>query len=320
MTSLALFAAVALAVPQATYVRSRVDAGDKNAHCLWWEAGTVTYQQNVQGNPDTTGETEFGAISASFKSWDDVLAGCGGLRLQEGPRTANRTVGHDIERNDNQNVVLFRTQLCSSVAGATDPCWAADNCMNVYDCWAYAEATIALTTTTYDRVTGKIYGADVEFNAAPAVKRKRKFVFTTVEKPVCIDPLVNQSCVSTDVQNTMTHEVGHLLGLDHSSSTSSTMYFSAPDGELTKRTLDADSRAFLCEAYPAGRPSQDCVVTKFAGSTSSAALGPAAGCSAVAGVGPGGVSLLVAWMAWRRRRTSRRAAVRGGVEGTARDA
>jgi MYXO-CTERM domain-containing protein len=61
-----------------------------------------------------------------------------------------------------------------------------------------------------------------------------------------------------DVQNTITHELGHVLGLMHSDTSADlVMYPSAPPGELTKRTLKDDDRDGLLSLYgtePAANP------------------------------------------------------------------
>ena len=43
-----------------------------------------------------------------------------------------------------------------------------------------------------------------------------------------------------DVQNSLTHELGHALGLNHSSNTEATMYGSTMKGETKKRDLHSD--------------------------------------------------------------------------------
>ena len=45
---------------------------------------------------------------------------------------------------------------------------------------------------------------------------------------------------SYDIQNCMTHEVGHMIGLDHSAVPEATMYESGPTGETSKRSLSQD--------------------------------------------------------------------------------
>jgi len=274
----------------APYVRSRVDVGNPSTQCLYWTSTRVVWNQSTFGNPDTKGDTEFDAIRASFQSWQDIFAECGNLTLEEGPRVNERTVGYRRKGN-NTNLVLFRTRDCDAVVPATDACWDADTCANAYDCWDDDDNTIAITLTTYDERSGIIYDSDISFNAA-------RFAFTTADGQMCFPPVMTD-CVATDVQNTATHEVGHLIGLDHTLAPGSTMNPSAPPGELSKRVVDPGSRDFVCAAYPRGQASQACRHPVM-----SLEMGPkAGGCSAA---GPGGtLSLLGIWAAWLMRRARR---------------
>lgn len=52
-----------------------------------------------------------------------------------------------------------------------------------------------------------------------------------------------------DIQNAMTHEIGHMLGLGHSTDAEATMYSGAVIGETKKRTLDVDDRLGVGEIY-----------------------------------------------------------------------
>lgn len=268
--------AVALLGSTAPYVRSKVDTGvtnDPNAHCFWWEGGsTFTYHQSQAGNSATTGDTEFTAIHNAFNSWQQVMDQCGSLTLAEGPRVTSRDVGYDQTAGAvNQNIVVFRDISCNIAAPSSDPCHQEGFCGNKFDCWWYPAGTIALTTSTYDTNTGKLYDADVEFNAA-------RFVFTTVDSPMCASQPYSQSCVAYDVQNTMTHEAGHVIGLDHTDAPGSVMNPTAPVGELSKRTIDSGSRSFVCDVYPKGAKAVDCVATKPP---------PSGGCSATGAAGSG---------------------------------
>lgn len=269
--SLASVAVVALALGASSpYVRSKVDSTDPHSHCLYWPAGTVTYSQSQAGNP-ATGGNEFGAISRSFQSWQSIMDQCGNLTLTEGQRLPDRTIGFDAKNlANNVNIILFREKSCAGVAPSSDACWQDGSCNNKYDCWGYSDSTIALTTTTYDTHTGRLYDADVEFNAG-------HFYFTTVDSPVCTSQPYTQSCAAFDVQNTMTHEAGHFIGLDHTDYPGSTMNPTAPLGEISKRTIDSGSRQFVCDAYPKGNASQDCVVLPLVKELTPLSRGCAAG-------------------------------------------
>ncbi|NVJ20387.1 MULTISPECIES: myxosortase-dependent metalloprotease, MXAN_2677/MXAN_2678 family [Myxococcus] len=269
------------------YVRSRVTPGDDATQCLYWTVPSITWNQSTLGNPDTQGDTEFDAVRVSFQNWEDIFAACGNLNLQEGPRIAERNVGY-LRDGENHNVVLFRTKVCSAVVAATDACWDAETCANQYDCWDDDQSTLAITLTTYDKRSGIIYDSDISFNAS-------QYAFTTSNGPTCFPP-VTTNCVSTDVQNTATHEIGHFVGLDHTRAAGSTMNPSAQTGEVSKRIIDSGSRDFVCSVYAKGAPSQACLHPVV-----NEELGPkGGGCSATgaSSLGPA----LMAWVLWRRRR------------------
>lgn len=260
------FAAVALLSQSDPYVRKRVTPGDATSHCLWWQSGSLTLRQNQLGNP-ATGGSEFTAVSTAWNNWEAVMNNCGNLALVEGARTASRQVGYDPNNSDlNQNIVLFRQTLCRVVAPSGDSCWnTPGDCGNKYDCWDYSQGTIALTTSTYDQNTGRMFDADIELNA-------HDFYFTTVDSPICPAGVQSQSCVVYDVQNAVTHEMGHALGLDHTNYPGSTMNPTAPQGDTSKRTIDQGSQSFVCAVYPKGTISVDCVESKKGCSQAGGAL------------------------------------------------
>lgn len=275
---------VTIALSQA--VRSRVDDQDPKSQCLWWpENSQIQLKFSADGNPLTPGETEFDGLAAALATWQTQLSACGNLTLTRGPRTATRKVGF-FEKQTNEDVAVFRLRRCSEIVPPGDTCGGADNCGNQFDCWQHQEAAIAITTTSYNPTTGRILDSDIEFNSPT-------FTFSTVDSPVCLSGALSTNCVATDLQNTTTHELGHLLGLAHSPSTSSTMSYRANPGELSKRVLDADTAQFVCDAYPKGRPSQTCFLPPV-----SPQLGKAApGC----GAAPGGLLIAIAALLLRKK-------------------
>lgn len=287
-----LTAVVAFALAQcAPYTRTKVDDADPKSHCLYWREGTtVEWRVNDQGNPETTGDTEFSAVAKSLATWQAELTACGSLTLKVGAKTTSRATEYVKGSATNQNVVLWRFQACTQIVGASDGCWKEDDCGTKFDCWQHQPGALAITTTNFEPSTGRILDADVELNTP-------SFVFTTVESPACVKPLYNQGCVASDVQNTMTHEFGHSLGLAHSCNSNSTMYASAGPGELGKRVLDTGSKAFICEVYPKTGESKDCVEKVVTPLTK-----PGCGCQSGPGVVLLGLALLLGVPRPRRER------------------
>jgi MYXO-CTERM domain-containing protein len=213
-------------------------------------------------------------MERSLATWATAMNACGNLSLRMGTRTASRVTGFDDRKGaSNENLLLFRTRLCIDFVSPSNPCYDEGTCADTYDCWDYSAGTLAITTTTFNARTGRLYDADLEMNASV-------HLFTTVDAPPCT-ALGQPGCVSTDVQNTVTHELGHALGLDHSPDPRSTMFAGAELGETSKRVLDDGSREFVCTAYPAGGPTRDCDgspldVSDPAPSCSAAPAGPLA--------------------------------------------
>ena len=242
------------------YVRTKTDDGK---HCLRWPVtagtrSTVHYVQSSAGDP-TLGSGVFDAVNRSAQTWQTQLQACGNLDLTETtPRSASRFVGYNPS-GQNENLVLFRLQLCAPAS--TDPCIAAGTCGNVHDCWDHGAAVVALTTSSYAVSTGELLDADVEINAASATP-------TIVDSPPC-SGTITTNCVVNDVQNAVTHELGHFLGLAHSPDPSSTMYATEPSRETSKRVLDSGSKQFVCDVYPAGKASQDCAPETSSGGCNS---------------------------------------------------
>lgn len=229
------------ALHQNGFVRSK-DA--ETGACLFWPRRNIPWVLNSRAEKVEADFSEVQqALFDSFQSWEDV--DCSDLSFSFAGLTPRTDVGYREGSAQNQNLLIFRPQLCRDVVPSSDKCWERPGeCANRYNCWNHPSGVIALTTTNYDRNKGVIVDSDIEFNSA--VLR-----FTTVDSPPC-QTLSDTDCVAFDVANTATHEVGHMLGLDHSPDLGSAMYEMAELGETRKRELSEDDRQALCSVYPAG--------------------------------------------------------------------
>jgi hypothetical protein len=235
------------------YVRTHVPSADI---CLFWATRSFT------STPDAAGYSQanvFPAYAAAYNSWETVATGCSDYQFIQAAPIPNAQVGYDPNSGQNYNTQIFRELLCLNVVPSGAPCIAAGTCANDYKCWDGDDLTIALTTTTFSDSTGVIYDADTEFNAAQHSDGTPGFLFTVVDSPPCTGGALSESCVATDVQETLTHETGHAIGLDHElNNPNSTMAPTANIGETIKRTIDPGTALGFCTIYPAGQPSPPC--------------------------------------------------------------
>jgi len=107
-----------------------------------------------------------------------------------------------------------------------------------------ADSTTGRTRVFYDPATGAITEADVSINPRPRSDEGADLQFSTDGSPG-----------TYDLEATFTHEIGHLLGLNHSSVLASTMQshqaFNGTFGlpALTERTLSEDDRQRVRTLY-----------------------------------------------------------------------
>ena len=248
--ALLLGAGVLLGQVDAGYARERTTDGQ---HCLRWpvtapQRRTLTFVQSSAGD-FRLGPGVFDPVSRSLETWASPSRTCGSLDLLEGPRSASRVIGY-ASVGPNQNLILIRAADCLAYVSPGDPCRTDESCGNKYDCWDHGAATLALTTLTYD-AQGRLLDGDIEINGAFSY-------LSIVDSPPCDPNHPMHGCVGNDLQNTVTHELGHAHGLAHSPDPTSTMFAIAPIGETSKRVLDPASAQFICDVYPPGQPSLDC--------------------------------------------------------------
>lgn len=196
---------------------------------LAWEPRTIAMHRSGAG-AEVTAEELDRVLEESMLPWNGIE--CSDIALVLAEPTEERLAGFDWAEGtegDNENIVVFRND------DPDDP----------VDAWLHQLGALAITTVTFESNEGRLLDADIEINDV-------SFPFTTCdpEEPSCN--------VDFDLQNTLTHELGHVLGLDHSADGDATMFASAPRADTSKRTLSADDQEAICLVYPSGGPVGQC--------------------------------------------------------------
>ncbi|MCA9669999.1 MAG: hypothetical protein KC503_30595 [Myxococcales bacterium] len=220
----------------------------------WMRSNCVVLRANSAGSADVSDGSEFTAIQKSVEDWHKVIASCSYIRFQLEAPAASATIGFDRE-GPNENAIVF-----------------------VESNWPHEDVAAGITTVFFvdnkdSAQDGRILDADVELNG-------QIFTFGTIA-----------SKSLTDVENTLTHELGHVLGLDHpcddgtrspvpkdhtgatiprcntpavsAAIRESTMYNFANLGETKKRTPEDDDILGICETYPAANDPGSCAPVDF---------------------------------------------------------
>jgi hypothetical protein len=248
--SLAL-ALLLVALPAHAYVQTRTASGT----AVHWEQSCVVVQPDARGDAADSDVLDIGDINAALTAavghWNSADASCSFMRLGVVPAYQELAVV-----SDSRPAVVFTSEN-----------------------WSHDPSIIALTTVWFaDRpgaaTDGLIADADIELNA-------EGYSFTT-------DVSTTQPRTGTqiaDLENTLTHELGHVQGLahtcwDHVLATApldnngnpapdcdegdslpavvldATMYPYATPGSMSMRTISPDDSSGICDNYPStGTPS-----------------------------------------------------------------
>lgn len=260
---------------------------------LRWKSGCAFLRYSAEGTSHLSGDSEFLAMNESILEWMNETRSCGYLELLV-EEAEEREVGFD-----RVNLIKFREnvwgrpvkdsfELYQPEAGGLTTIFFVDDCDS-------DETPPCLSNSR----NGEILDADIELNA--------------VNFAISLDGNTQggAGCLS-DLKNTVTHELGHLMGLDHtcwlegtvrpvddqgvplpscdsnlsSEIVEATMYNFQDCGETKKATLEADDIAGFCATYPLSADPGTCEPVAEEG-----------GCCTIAGQksrgGPGGGEALI---------------------------
>ncbi len=271
------------------YVRSYTLEG---CHPVWWAQTCVHITADSDGVREMSLAEVENTVQTSINSWQSMIGGSSFLKLVYLPANSKR----EAVATDKLQVVKFRSSTWARPA--TDKVPAVP----------YDSAAAAITTVTYinkpmDAVAdGRIIDADIELNAV------NNYFYNADTAP----PATGQR-KPTDLWNTLTHEIGHLMGLEHTCRRSgdsmpactrdgtgspviscgiveagrltsamyqaifdTTMYPTADPKEIKKRQPKADDISGILNTYPSAKDPKICTVPEVYGATQ------AGGCSVLA--------------------------------------
>jgi hypothetical protein len=260
---LALLATLSMARSASAYVRARTDAGVP----LRWPGDCVYMTPDSGGTPDIDATELFATLQSTVEhNWDDPLAGASYISLKyETPAKLEAAL-------DGINMIKFRTDVWCHGGNAKDTC--------------YSSVATAITSVLFiedgHSGAGTILDTDVEMNDV-------NFIFTNLPTMPTNVPAGRSVA---DLQNTLTHELGHVLGLDHTCSVpgvtpasevddtgafppacdalsslpadeqtkieTATMYPTYSAGETSKRTPHPDDLAGVEIDYPTASDPKSC--------------------------------------------------------------
>jgi hypothetical protein len=148
---------------------------------LWWANSCVGFSLQRDASVHIPIKYVRQVATRSFTAWSDLECetGYATLAFSELEEAECKRTEYN-DGGKNSNIILFQDNK-----------------------WDYkgADNTLAKTTVTFDAETGEIFDADIEINHA-----YNNFT-------------ISDEIVDYDLESVLTHEVGHLIGLDHTPTT-----------------------------------------------------------------------------------------------------
>jgi uncharacterized protein (TIGR03382 family) len=225
---------------------------------------------------DAAGKPVFWGTSPTFVVDPGLAAQIGVPDTESAARAAVATYAADLPQ------LGISLQVAATHGVGYDPTPGAINenaIVPIDHDWPYDPNAIAVTIITVNPQTDEILDADIALNTAA-------HTFAALPDDSSIGGPYD------DLQNTLTHELGHALGLAHNTTDATVvMYPGAPTGQVSKRVLASDDKAGLAFLYGS------------AASPTTPEGAPAVGCQSVA-AGPWAIAAVLALVALSRRRTA----------------
>jgi hypothetical protein len=185
---------------------------------LFWANACVSYDIQQAASRQISYDDASKGIAKAFLKWtgaacasSDGTTSRPSIDVRDFGPVACNLVQYD-QTGPNQHVIIF-----------SDTEWPYDDSSNM----------LALTTVTYDKLTGEIYDADMEIN--------------THDQTLSVS--IDVPTGGYDYESIVTHETGHFLGMAHATDAHATMYAHYSVGMDTMRALAVDDTQGICSIY-----------------------------------------------------------------------
>lgn len=259
---LLLFVALALGeAPARAYVQTRTKYGT----ALRWPMSCIVISPDARGDTSASeidNETIEETLRRAIANWNSRIGDCSYMRIGVAP--SNRALE---PVSDGRPSLVFRAER-----------WGRGD--RDYPPSAIGRTTVWFNTNGSSATDGVISDADIELNAV-------NYTFTTRGTDATPVP----GTTLADLENTLTHEIGHMLGLGHTCVASddvtdeseavvdhlnspvpscalgsslpaeirnATMYPYADPGSTSMRILSDDDVRGVCDPYPSSSPATAC--------------------------------------------------------------
>jgi predicted Zn-dependent protease len=209
-TQTAIALLLAAVAPLSAYVTLK-DLKPSGIVQVKWPSAAITYRINPAQGANITGARSLAQVfTASFGAWDNLTTA--DIAITQG---ADTSTSMTYSGNNPDFINILKTNLSQS------------------EYLSAAGDALAVTFNVYND-NGVLVDSDILFN--PGI------LYSTENTTIPADRY--------DLQSVTTHEIGHFLGLDHSSILSSTMFPTSSEGTTYARALSTDEISAIGSVYP----------------------------------------------------------------------